>query len=104
MTAGTFPSRLVARAAPLPACSRAEASILMVWTMALLRLDGMEPDPGPRRPGTGRPRAQGHGRAGLQGCRRRAALTAGVAPAQPTGAATSWSFRRQPRRTEGPGV
>src|SRR5919199_6962100 len=98
MTAGTLPPRLVARAAPLPARSRAEASILMVWTMALLRSDGMEPGPGPRRPGSGRPRAQGHGRAGLQGCRRRAAHTARAAPAQPIGAAAPLLFRRQLRR------
>src|SRR4051794_13684896 len=62
MTAGTSPSRRVARAAPLPARPRASASILMVWTMVVLRLVWVWTRTGPAR--------TGNRYAGLQGCRR----------------------------------
>src|SRR4051794_20483071 len=62
MTAGTSPSRRVARAAPLPARPRDSASILMVWTMVVLRLVWVWPRSGPAR--------TGRGYASLQGCQR----------------------------------
>src|SRR6476620_9208474 len=62
MTAGTSPSRRVARAAPLPARSRATASIRTVWTIGRTPLAWEKVLSGTACPG--------HGRGGLQGCRR----------------------------------
>src|SRR5690349_1233893 len=64
MTAGTSPSRRVARAAPLPARSRATASIRTVWTIGRTPLAWvMSRLTEPNAPETGAPASRGAGAA-----------------------------------------